>query len=63
MGKVFLTLSGYSGETVHEALGQRLIEGIVVIQKYRHALEAFGGGATFFKERNGSFHRQHLLFH
>lgn len=63
MGKVFLTLSGYSGKTAHEALGQRLIEAIVVIRKYRHALEAFRGAATFFKEKNGSFHRQHLLFH
>lgn len=36
---------------MHEALGQSLIEGIVVIQKYRHALEAFGGGVTFFKEK------------
>lgn len=52
MDKVFLTLSGESGKTVHKALGQRLIEGIVVIRKYRHALEAFGGNATFFNEKN-----------
>lgn len=50
-----MTLSGESGKTVHKALGQRLIEGIVVIQKYRHALEVFGGNATFFQRKNLKF--------